>query len=176
MAWLGGGCATATGVNNKATPPAMTAPPPASSSAAPEPHPAASSATLPASSSPALPPEDTALSTSKAQFNDALKKLQEGASAKKEGTECQQSYEAARKLLDSEELSADQESASAGLTLHRLGANCAAFSENCPMAWKIFHEGYPKESLANIKEESQRTTFLQMSFGSEVPRCKGKAH
>lgn len=157
------------------TSPVASAPPPAPPPGEHTP-PASSASEHPpavASAPPASSAEDPLLA-GRNQLGEAIKGLQEGATIKKDSGACQRGYETAKRLL-SGALAADQESLNAGLSLHRLGAQCAAFAGDCAAAWSLFQDGYPKESLANVKDEAQRTTYLQMSFGTEIPRCKAKA-
>lgn len=110
--------------------------------------------------------------TYKIQLQEAIHILQER--EKKDVMLCRNSYKTALQLWkDHPNLSSGTERER--LNLHRLGANCAAYLGDCRLAWEIYLDGYPIESLANVREEPQHTTYLRMSFGSEVPKCKGKA-
>jgi hypothetical protein len=89
---------------------------------------------------------------------------------------CQESYTVAKRLLGEVRLpEGDERLREAPLTLYHAGASCAARAGDCGLAWRIFVDGFPKESLANLKEESQRLAYVRLAFGSMVPGCKGKA-
>jgi hypothetical protein len=132
-----------------------------------------SAAPAPAGSDPGAP--DTENTARLAELEGALERLQGGGKVT-EGAVCQESYTTAKRLLGEVRLPEGEERLrEAPLTLYHAGASCAARAGDCGLAWRIFVDGFPKESLANLREESQRSAYVRLSFGSTVPGCKGKA-
>jgi hypothetical protein len=176
---LGAGCAAArvAGEPGPVAPLASAAPdasvPLASSTEAPAastPAPASSSAAPAASSSGGG--EAAQSSERLEQLAGALQALQKGG----DGAACKASYEAASRLLAATRVpEGDPRFQGASPGLYQAGASCAARAGDCATAWQIFLGGYPKESLANVKEEEQRKGSIKLSFGSMNPGCKGKA-
>ena len=134
----------------------------------------ASAASAPAGSGEGTPAE-AENAARLAELEGALGRLQGGGKAT-EGAVCQESYTVAKRLLGEVRLpEGDERLREAPLTLYHAGVSCAARAGDCGLAWRIFVDGFPKESLANLKEESQRLAYVRLSFGSMVLGCKGKA-
>lgn len=145
----------------------------------------ASSAEAPAGSTPATAAPGAAPAASSAagdgaaengerleQLASALQALQKGS----DGAACKASHEAAVRLLGATRVpEGDPRFQGASAGLYQAGASCAARAGDCATAWQIFLGGYPRESLANVKEEEQRKASIKLSFGSMNPGCKGKA-
>jgi hypothetical protein len=179
LAAFGAGCAAASGAGE----PGPAAP---VAGAAPDASvPQASSVEAPAGSTPATAAPSAAPAASSSagngaaengerleQLADALRGLQKGG----DGAACKASYEAAARLLGATRMpEGDPRFQGASAGLYQMGASCAARAGDCAIAWQIFLGGYPKESLANVKEEEHRRASIKLSFGSMNPGCRGKA-
>ena len=166
---LGLGCASAVeaaGTPEHAAPPAADSSPSASALPSAVASPASASAAPPvaASSAPAEPAQEER----RARLQESLRALQEGGVNRKDGAFCKQHYEAARGLAGA---STGEPEASARLALHGAGARCAERAGDCKLAWWIFLDSYPTETLANLKE-AHREQAIRMAFGSLIPSCK----
>ncbi len=88
--------------------------------------------------------------------------------------ECQAAYQTARSLMhkvpprDAD----DTQISSMPKSLFHTAANCFARAGDCGAARRAFEEGYPQQSLANIKDAKTRKDVLDSTFKSMVPRCK----
>ncbi|MCS6902604.1 MAG: hypothetical protein RMJ98_23000 [Myxococcales bacterium] len=137
---------------------------------------AASTAVAPLESAPANSASGEAENATKlAELEEALDRLQ-GSERGIASSVCQQSHALVKRLLEEVRLpEGNRRLGEASLTLYHTGASCAARAGDCRLAWQIFSEGFPRESLVNLREESQRMTYMKMAFGSMIPRCKGQA-
>ncbi len=105
----------------------------------------------------------------------ALQDLQQGAyMTKKDVASCKKAYDDAKRLLATVKPRDDDDTqvVNAPKSIYHMGANCAARAGDCAVAWTIFQDGYPAESLAQVKDPKQRETILQTTFGSLVNKCK----
>jgi hypothetical protein len=112
------------------------------------------------------------------QLLKALTDLQQGAyMTKKTPAFCQSAYDTAKRLSKVVKPKDDDDTRLKDLdkTLYHQGAACMAKAGDCQGAWKIFVDGYPADSLKNVKDQKTKDTILKSTFGSLVSQCKDKA-
>jgi hypothetical protein len=113
--------------------------------------------------------------SSRDQLLKALQDLQQGAyMTKKDKAFCMSAYTTVKKLGPQVKPKDDEDT----MVIHGVknvyasAPACLARAGDCDAAWKVFQEAYPKDSLAQVKDQKTKDDIMRKTFETLVKKCQ----